>query len=73
MSRVPYLSVVGSLMYAIVSFHPDLSHALSMDFLFICHSRFITIIISTILLLFPRLSKCPKKIKRNNVEPEKKG
>jgi hypothetical protein len=29
MSRVPYFSVVGSLMYAMVCSHPDLSHALS--------------------------------------------
>ena len=28
-SRVPYSSVVGSLMYAMVCSHPDLSHALS--------------------------------------------
>jgi hypothetical protein len=27
MSRVPYFSVVGSLMYVMVCSHPDLSHA----------------------------------------------
>jgi hypothetical protein len=29
MSRVPYSSVVGSLMYAMVCSHPDLAHAMS--------------------------------------------
>jgi hypothetical protein len=29
MSKVPYSSVVGSLMYAMVCSHPDLSHAMS--------------------------------------------
>ena len=29
MSRVPYTSAIGSLMYAMVCSHPDLSHALS--------------------------------------------
>ena len=29
MSRVPYSSTVGSLMYVMVCSHPDLSHALS--------------------------------------------
>jgi hypothetical protein len=29
MSKVPYSSVVGSLMYAMVCYRPDLSHAMS--------------------------------------------
>jgi len=29
MSKVPYSSAVGSLMYAMICSHPDLSHALS--------------------------------------------
>jgi hypothetical protein len=30
MSRVPYSCAVGSLMYAMVCSHPDLSHAMSL-------------------------------------------
>jgi hypothetical protein len=30
MSKVPYCSVVGSLMYAMVCSHPDLSYAMSL-------------------------------------------